>query len=139
MSSATQPNVHAALATHLSSHRVPTEEEQLFREALKLVQDEKRKQGALPKIFDSINYARTIDDIELIFETQRRGNAFWTEDIGKSWLRHLAKLAECLWQYKPIMDAVVTGSKNFVFLNLLRHVADRCIQTQPWQRQYGGL
>jgi len=136
MSTTTQTNVHAALATQLSNHRVLTEEEKLFREALKAVQDGKRKHGMLPEIFDNINYARTIEDIEYLFQSERKANSFWTADIGKPWLQNLAKFAECLWQYKPVVDAIVTRSDPRV-LYAAQHKTDYCTQARLWQHQFG--
>lgn len=125
MSSATQTNIHAALAIQLSNSRVLSEEEKLFQEALKSVQDEKKRHGTLPVVFDRINYARTIGDVQYLFQDVKKENSFWTMDIGKAWLRHLANFAECLWQYKPVLDAVATRSEDPVLSTTLADSVSR--------------
>jgi len=111
MSSPNQTNVHAALAIQLSNPRILSEEEKVFQEALKSVQDEKRKHGKLPAIFDNISHAQNIEDVRFVLELERRANSFWSKDVGRSWLQHLGVFAEYFWHYKVVLDAVVTRSE----------------------------
>jgi len=111
MSSLNQTNVHAALAIQLTNPRILSEEEKIFQEALKSVQDGKRKHGKLPVIFDNIRHAQNIEDVRLVLEVERQANSFWSKDVGRSWLQHLGVFAEYLWHYKVVLDAVVTRSE----------------------------
>lgn len=111
MATPNQTNVHAALAIQLSNRRVLSEEEKIFQEALKSVQDEKRKHGKLPAIFDNIRHAQNIEDVRFVLDLERKANRFWSKDVGRSWLQHLGTFAEYLWHYKVVLDAVVTRSE----------------------------
>lgn len=111
--SASQPtNIGHALALRLSSAQVLSIEQKLFQDALRTVEDEKRKEGKLPECFDNLVYAKSIEDVRYILTQGRKSNKFWSEDVGKKWLKHMSIFAEYMWQYKVVFDAVASRSKT---------------------------
>lgn len=111
MSTSALQNPHLALAQHLSNPRVLSTEEKLFRDALKTVEDQRRKTQTLPEIFDNLNHAQTIEDVKFMLENEKSSSTLWKKPLGKSWLRIFSKYAEYIWFYKGILDPVVTRSK----------------------------
>lgn len=104
-------NLHQALAQYIANPRVLSAEEKLFQIALKRVEEEREQEGKLPRYFDNLLHARTIEDVRYAVELERKGNSFWTKDIGKKWLKHLTEFGERIYHYKVVLDAVVTRSE----------------------------
>lgn len=107
-------NIHSALAQHLANPKVLSIEEQLFRDALKVVETRRKKDGKLPKIFDDLTSASSLADVHQLLEKERGTNAIWKEPQGKRWMEIFGKFAEKIWYYKGILDAVGSRSKTAV-------------------------
>lgn len=112
MSTIQPVNIPQALAIRLSTAAALSTEQRLFRDALQAVETEKKKQGKLPEFFDNLRHAQTIGDVQYALKTGRESNKLWSEPEGQKWLKHMGQFAECIWQYKGILDAVVTRSKQ---------------------------
>lgn len=112
MSSSNPQNPHSAIAHQLAHPVVLTTEEKLFRTALKDVEARRRKKHDLPKIFDNLDHARTVDDVRYLVENERASNTIWKDSLGRSWLEIFGKYAEYVWSYKVVLDAVVTRSER---------------------------
>lgn len=104
-------NVHSVIAQQLANPRVLSTEEQLFRDALKVVEAKRKQDGKLPKFFDDLNSAKSLDDVHQLLQKEKASNAVWKEPVGKSWMENFSKFAEKVWYYKVIIDAVGTRSE----------------------------
>lgn len=99
-------NVSHALAIKLSTSASLSTEERLFRQALSQVEDKTSRGGVRPAIFDILQHAQSIEDLKYALDSVRRSNKFWTEDVGKTWLKNLSKYAEQILVYKGLLGSV---------------------------------
>ena len=81
MSATSHVNVYSALAGSLANPRVLSQEERLFQQALRSVEDQRRKDGKLPKLFDNLSHARTIEDVQYMINHEKQNNDFWSKDV----------------------------------------------------------
>lgn len=112
MSNPSPQNVYSALAQHIANPQALSTEEQLFRDALKNIEVRRKKNGELPDIFDNLNYARSLEDVQYWIEKEKESNAVWKQPVGKSWMEKFSTYAECIWYYKGLLDPVVTLSEH---------------------------
>lgn len=115
MSSSSPPNPHNVIAQQIAQPLVLTTEQKLFKEALKTVEERRRKQQDLPKIFDNLNHAQTLEDVKYLVNNERAQNAIWSDPLGKSWLKIFGDYAGYLLNYKVVLDAVVTRGVHVEF------------------------
>lgn len=105
-------NVHSTIAQQLANPRILSTEEQLFRDAVKVVEAKRKHDGNLPKFSDDLNSAKSLEDVQQLLQKEKASNAVWKEPVGKSWMENFAKFAEKVWYYKVIIDAVGTRSEQ---------------------------
>lgn len=105
-------NVYSAIAQHLANPTILSAEEQLFQDALKTVEARRKKCGKLPKFFDNLTSAKSLQDVHKLLQTEKESNAVWKEPVGKRWMENFSKFADSIWYYKVILDAVGNGSEN---------------------------
>lgn len=112
MSTPSSQNVYGAIAHHLTHPQVLSTEHKLFWDALKSVEQRRKSTGDLPEIFDNLNHARTINDVKFLLQNERASSKVWNDKVGKKWLEVFGKYAEYIWNYKVVLDAVVTRSEH---------------------------
>lgn len=111
MSSPSCPNPHLIIAHQIANPTILSTEEKLFKEALKTVEERRKRQHDLPKIFDDLNQAKTIDDVKNLVEAERERSRLWKDPLGRSWLKIFGDYAEYVLAYKVLLDAVVTRGR----------------------------
>lgn len=99
-------NIPQTLAIQLSNSVPLGVEEKLFQQALSNVENRTSRGGIRPPFFDILQHARNVDDLNFALKSARESNKFWTEEVGKSWLKSVCKYAERILVYKGLMSSV---------------------------------